>query len=263
MATATMAYGERRFGAAYPIRVFVALVALFFLAGIWISQPDTRPSSHPELVWSSVGVLAAVAAFWILFGKNALIISDAGIRRESAFGQQEMAWGQVTETRYRIIPINVYGHFGLLGMILAASSKSGKAQLQLELISNDGKKLKITSNYRNSGDAMGLILARILPPMVQDVKARLQRGETVQFGNNLGLSATTVTWKKTSIPVSQISKAELLRTNLVIKREGKWMAAVTVRSDKVPNVLVFLEALESVAPQIKASGVDPLARVRF
>ena len=90
-----------------------------------------------------------------------------------------------------------------------------------------------------------------------------ERGETVQFGSNLGLSATAVTWKNTPIPVSQITKAELLRTNLVIKREGKWMAAVTVRSDKVPNVLVFLEALESVAPQIKASGVDPLARVRF
>jgi hypothetical protein len=263
MATATMAYGERRFGAAYPIRILVALVAVFFLAGIWISQPDPRPSSHPELLWSSVGTLAAVAAFWIVFGKNALTIGDAGVRCESAFGQQEMSWGQITETRYRVIPINVYGHFGLIGMILAASSKSGKAQLQLELISGDGKKLKVTSNYRKASDAIGLILARVLPPMLQNVKTKLQRGETVQFGSNLGLSATAVTWKNNSIPVSQITKAELLRTNLVIKREGKWMAAVTVRSDKVPNVLVFLEALESVAPQIKASGVDPLARVRF
>src|SRR5919197_1579972 len=110
MASATMAYGERRFGAAYPIRIFVALVAVFFLVGIWISQPDKGLASHPELVWSSVGVLAAVASFWILFGKNALTISDAGVRRESAFGQQEMAWRQITEKRYRVSPTNVYGN---------------------------------------------------------------------------------------------------------------------------------------------------------
>jgi len=29
----------------------------------------------------------------------------------------------------------------------------------------------------------------------------------------------------------------------------------------VPDVLVFLEALESLAPQIKSTEIDPLARV--
>jgi len=39
--------------------------------------------------------------------------------------------------------------------------------------------------------------------------------------------------------------------------------AISLRSDKVPDVLVFLETLESVAPQIKSTGIDPLARVRM
>ena len=52
--------------------------------------------------------------------------------------------------------------------------------------------------------------------MVQNVKTRLQRSETVRFGS-LGLSATTVMWKDQSIPVSEITKAELLRTNLTDK----------------------------------------------
>lgn len=98
--------------------------------------------------------------------------------------------------------------------------------------------------------------------MVQSLKTRLQRGEVLQFGS-LGLSATAITWKNNSIPVSQISKAELVRSNLQIKREGKWLAAVSVRSDKVPNVLAFLEVLESLAPQVKSTGIDPLARVRL
>jgi hypothetical protein len=84
----------------------------------------------------------------------------------------------------------------------------------------------------------------------------------VQFGD-IGLSATTVTWKGASIPISQIARAELVRSNLQIKQQGKWRNAISVRSDKVPDVLVFLETLEFLAPQIKATGIDPLARVRM
>jgi hypothetical protein len=257
-----MAYGERRFGAAYSARIVAALLVLGFLVGLWLSQDDPRPASHPTLLWVSVGIVGALAAFWVLFGKSTLTLNDAGVRFETVFGQQAMAWSQIAETRYRVTPVSVYGHLGLIGYILAMSSKSGAAQLSLELVSGDGKKLKVTSMFRNASDAIGIILARILPPMVQSVKARLQRGETVQFGG-LGLSATTVTWKNQSIPVTQITKAELLRTNLMVKREGKWLAAISVRSDKVPNVLVFLEVLESLAPQVKSTGIDPLARVRM
>jgi Na+/melibiose symporter-like transporter len=131
-----------------------------------------------------------------------------------------------------------------------------------ELISDDRKKLKVTSTFRNVGEAIGIILGRILPPMVQKVKARLQRGDTVQFGG-IGLSATAVTWKGSSEPVSEITKAELVRSNLQVKRQGKWLNAISIRSDKVPDVLVFLEVLESLAPQIKSTGIDPFARVRM
>jgi hypothetical protein len=227
-----------------------------------MGQADPRTSAHPTLLWVSVGLVFTVAALWVVLDKSALILNDAGVRKESVLGQQEIAWSQIVETRYRVVPVNVYAHFGLIGALLAMSSKSGGAQLTLELIGHDRKKLKVTSNFRNADEAIGIILSRILPPMVQNTKARVQRGETVQFGG-LGLSATTITWKGASIPVSQITRAELVRTNLQIKQQGKWRNAVSVRSDKVPDVLVFLETLESLAPQIKATGVDPLARVRM
>src|SRR5215831_10024536 len=179
MATAAMAYGEHRFGASYSARILTALAVLGLLVGLWVSQNDPRAASHPTLTWVSLGIVGAMAAFWILFGKSSLTINDAGVRRESVFGQQEMAWSQVSETRYRVTPINVYGHFGLVGYFLAMTSKSGHAQLSLELISLDGKKLKVTSMFRDAGEAIGIILARILPPMVQSAKARLQRGETI------------------------------------------------------------------------------------
>jgi hypothetical protein len=233
---------------------------------MWATSADDPTAFSPStLKWVSICFLAGLAALWIAASKSVLVVSDVGVRRESVFGHQEMAWGQITETRYRVIPINLYVHFGLVGALIAMSSKSaksGSAQLTLQLISGDGKKLKVTSTYRHADEAIGLILQRILPPKVQSVKARVQRGETVKFGG-VGLSATAVTWKNNAIPVSEITKAELAGSNLQIKRQGKWMSAVSVRSDKVPDVLVFLEVLESVAPQVKAGGVDPLARVRM
>ena len=262
MATAAMAYGERRFGAAYTVRIFLVLGVLGLVVGLWAAQDDPRTSAHPALMWISIGLVFAVAALWVALGKTVLIINDSGVRRESILGQQEIAWSQIMETRYRVVPINVYAHLGLIGAVLAMSSKSGGAQLTLELIGQDRKKLKVTSSFRNADEAIGIILGRIMPPMVQNTKARLQRGETVQFGG-IGLSATAIIWKGASFPVSEITKAELVRSNLQIKRQGKWRNAISVRSDKVPDVLVFLETLESVAPQIKSTGIDPLARVRI
>ena len=266
MASAGIAYGERRFGAAYTVRLSVTVLVLALLAGIWGEASDKpATAANGTLMWISIFIIGALALLWIVLGKSALIINNAGVRCESLFGQEEVAWNEITETRYRVVPINVYAHFGLIGALIAMASKSSKssrAHLTLTLLSGNGKKLKVTSNYRHADEAIGIILERILPAKVQDVKGRLQRGETVKFGS-IGLSATVVTWKNTSIPISEITKAELAGSNLQIKKQNKWTSAVSVRSDKVPDVLVFLEVLESLAPQVKASGVDPLARVRI
>ena len=263
MATAATAYGERRFGAAYRARIIVLLVLSGFLIGMWTSQGDPRITSHPTLLSISIALVLAGIGFWVALGKSAVVVSDSGVRRESLFGQQEVAWSQVAETRYQVVPINAYAHFGLIGALIAMSSKkSGRVHLTLELIDRGGKKLQVTSNYQNAKEAIGMILSRLLPPVVQNAKSRVQRGETIQFGD-LGLTATAVIWKGNSIPVTEITKAELAGTHLQIKRQGKWLSAVRVRSNKVPDVLAFLEVLGSLAPQIKSMGVDPLARVRM
>jgi len=100
MATAAMAYGERRFGAAYTIRIFVVLVVFGFVAGMWGSEHDPRVTSHPTLLRIPVALGLAAVTFWIAMGKSAVVISDSGVRRESLFGQQEIAWSQVAETCY-------------------------------------------------------------------------------------------------------------------------------------------------------------------
>ena len=128
MATTAMAYGERRFGAAYTVRIVLALVVLGVLIGLWSGQNNPRASSHPGLFWVSIGLVAVFAALWIVLGKTVLIINDAGVRRESFLGQQELTWSQIAETRYCVVPVNLYAHFGLIGALVAMSSKSGRAQ---------------------------------------------------------------------------------------------------------------------------------------
>ena len=56
MATAAMAYGERRFGAAYTVRIFVALGVLGLVVGLWAAQDDPHTPAHPALLWISTGL---------------------------------------------------------------------------------------------------------------------------------------------------------------------------------------------------------------
>jgi hypothetical protein len=86
MASAAMAYGERRFGAAYTARIIVVLVVIGFLLGMWSSQNDPRIASHPTLFWISIALGFAGVGSLIVLGKSAVIVSDSGVRRESAFG---------------------------------------------------------------------------------------------------------------------------------------------------------------------------------
>ena len=104
MATATMAYGERRFGAAYTVRILVALGALGVLAGLWGSQ-SARTSPHPALIWISIGLVGASAAVWIVLGKTVLTINDFGVRRESVFGQEEIAWAKLWKRATASLPL--------------------------------------------------------------------------------------------------------------------------------------------------------------
>jgi hypothetical protein len=263
MASNDLVYGERKFGQTYAIRILLTLLLFGPLLLAWVVVDKPNPSGHPVLSGISVVVVVCYIVLWVTISKAVLTITDQGVRRESILGVQEIPWSQINETRYLVRPIRIGAHFGLIGaLVSAASSKSASANLVLTLIASDGKRLRVTSNFQRAKEAIGIIFGRVLPQMVAAARAKVQRGETVAFGQ-LVLSATNVTWKGgPPIPVSEISGAEIVGSNLRLKRTGKWFSAVSVRSDKIPNVLVFLEVLESVAPQSRSGEIDPLARVR-
>lgn len=75
MASAAMAYGERRFGATYAARIFLVLGVVGLVVGLWSAQADPRTSAHPNLLWVSIGLLLTVPVLWIVLGKSVLIIN--------------------------------------------------------------------------------------------------------------------------------------------------------------------------------------------
>lgn len=264
MATgASFGLDERKFGQTYAIRILVAFLLLGPAALLVWAAFDGAQQPSKTLLGIAAGLVLAYVSLWGVLAQTRLTINSIGLRRESIFGTEEILWAEIAETRYLVTPIKISAHFGLIGYLIASSTKSNPVNLVLRVISSNGKEIKITSNFRNAKDAIGIVFGRVLPSMVVDVRRRIERGENVQFGP-VTLSKTEVIWKsKTVIPVIELERAELAGSKLRVKRAGKWLDAISVRSDKVPNVLVFLEVLESLAPQLKGTGVDPLARVRL
>src|SRR5205085_10309573 len=94
----------------------------------------------------------------------------------------EIEWKDVREYRYRVAPIQHAG--GLLGaLIIAAASRGGRGvNLFFTLVANDGRKLKVSSNFKNASEAIGEILGRIHPALQKKVDETIDNGGAV-FGD--------------------------------------------------------------------------------
>lgn len=261
MAATTMAMGGRVFKQGYVTRLALGALTLGSAVVLALVALDDTPANQAMLVAAGALVVAFFAAC-MLISRTAITVGDMGIRKESVFGAAEMMWSQVSETRYVFKPINYGAHFGLIGALVSSLSKKSNGHVTFRVIGLDGKQIKITSNFADANDAISMVLERTMPELVKKLRARIERGETVAFGP-VSLNKTAIRWKeKEPIPLAQLKSAELAGASLAIKREGKWLSAISVRSDKVPNVLALLEVLDALAPQLKGKGFNPLARVR-
>jgi len=226
----------------------------------WFDKPQLEPIS--------TGIALAVTALWglawVLIGKSELTLHAEGLRRSTVFGSSEMAWSEITETRFAQVPVSaqVGAHFGLIGyLVVALSGKGGgSGQKSLEVVGTNGRKLKITSNWRDSDEALRGVLARVNPRLIEGHRQRLKSGETLKFGN-VGLSRQGVSWKNGEpIPFATLAKCKIEGANLRIKAEGKWLDNVSVNASKVPNIFILLDLVEEMRSGGAPAAPDPLAR---
>ena len=221
---------------------------------------DGEPNK--TLLAIAAGLVALTIALVVAIGKTVVTIHAEGVRRTSVFGVTEIEWKDVREYRYRVAPVQHAG--GLLGaLIIAAASRGGRGvNLFFTLVANDGRKLKVSSNFKNASEAIGEILGRIHPALQKKVDETIDRGGAV-FGD-IKLSRRSVQWKnKEAIVLSDITRAEIKSTKLSIRKKDKMFDAISAPSHKVPNVLLLLENMEMLGvAKSTTPKIDPLARVR-
>ena len=242
------------------------LAVLFFGLGAAMLGLVGYREHQPWALASAAALALLLVASWVIAAKIILTIHDEGIRRTSAFGVKEIEWRNVKEYRYQAVPQR--GGGGLIGaaVIAAKKAKYGAAavtNLYVTIISNDGTKIAINSFYKDAYECIGTILSAVhaqLRPAVD----RQVRATGAMFGP-LRLTARDVQYKsKTPIPLTEITRAEIRGTQLQIKRKNKMLAAVACRSQKVPNVLLMLDVMETLgAGAGELPMIDPLGHGRF
>jgi hypothetical protein len=232
---------------------------------VWIfAQESGVTSSIPYLVQGALVVFTVI--FWILLGKTAISVHDEGVRYTNALGTKELEWHQVREYRYRVSPRSNGG--GLVGLAITAAKRArqGRAAVTnfyLTLIGDDGTKIAINPFFKDAYDAIGMILSSLHEKMRPRIESEVKTtGAT--FGP-LRLTARDLQWKSNDpVLLGELTAAEIAGQMLRIKKKGKMLSLVSVRSDKVPNVLLLLETMEKLGVGAgTAPAVDPLARVRI
>lgn len=249
----------------YNGRLALAFVLLSIAFALWLLSAEM--GMKPQIAYAVEATLVLLTVVcWVAIGKTVLTIHDEGVRRVSAFGTTELEWRQVREYRYRVVPVQTGG--GLIGYLLLAYSRrrGGRAattNLYLTLIGEDGRKIAVSSFYKNAYDAVGTILGALHQAMRPAVDAGVASTGAI-FGP-LRLTARNLQWKqKDPVPLGELMNAEIAGQSLRIRKKGKMLSLVTVRSDKVPNVLLLLETMEKLGVGAGvALSVDPLARVRL
>jgi len=227
----------------YTVTWCVAAALPFFPLLAWVAY-DFYQSRHVDPVLGFfTAVFGLLFAFACLWRKTTVTIYEEGISYKSPFKQKDLRWNEITETRYGQQPINVAGHFGLIGWLLAAmAGGNNKMNRSFELIGP--QKIAVNSNIRDVEEVVRLCLAEINPRLRQDTERILNSGGTVSFGK-ISLSPAGIVWKsKEPIPYAAIVKSKIDGSMLRVKAEGKWLDNIAVTAKKVPNIFILLDLIE-------------------
>ena len=232
---------RKTFGYTFSWCILAALLFFPFLAWAAYDFYQSR-SVDPVLAFFTgmFGLLFAYAWWWT---KTKVTLHDEGISYKSPFGEKDLRWDEVTETRYGQQQVNAAVHFGLIGLIVAAVARSSNKVIRsLELIGP--QKIAINSNIRDVEEVVRLALAAVNPRLRKDTERILDSNGTVSFGK-ISLSPAGIIWKsKEPIPYAAIVKCKIDGSLLRVKAEGKWLDNIAVTAKKVPNIFILMDLIE-------------------
>jgi hypothetical protein len=239
-----------------PTLALRLLVMLFLIVPGVILLAVALVGGEPAVraVCAGIGgpLLLVGLGLWWMLARSELTISDEDVRRKTAFSDVRLRWDEIADYRYRGMQIHAGAHFGLLGALVqhaAASRTSGAPeQIALTLHGRDGRKLRITSNWRDAEEAALTCLERAESRGLGELRARLASGAPVEIGPVV-LEKDGLSCKGKSIALGEIKNVYLASGRFGVKKNGKLLPFFTVDSAKVPAIFLLLDAL-------RARGVD-------
>lgn len=216
----------------------IALVGAAFIGAVVYSEDQQL---DPVFWVFAVPVALFFIYICIWSAKRRITIHQEGISYKSLMSEKDLMWEQIAGYRYGQQPVNLYMHFGLIGLLLSIR-KGTNMQQWLEVLGPTN--IKITANFRDAQEAMRAVLEQVNPRLREQAERTLSSGGNVSFGG-IELSPAGVIWKgKEPIPYNAIVKCKIEGAFLRIKAEGKWLDNVAVNVRKVPNVFILLDLVE-------------------
>jgi hypothetical protein len=227
----------------YTFSWCIAAAVLFFPFLAWAAYDFYQSRRVDPVLAFFTGMFGLLFAYAFWWTKTRVTLHDEGISYKSPFGEKDLRWDEITETRYGQQAVNAAVHFGLIGLLVAAVARSSNKVIRsLELIGP--QKIVINSNIRDVEEIVRLVLAAVNPRLRQDAERILNSGGTVSFGK-ISLSPGGIVWKsKEPIPYAAIVKCKIDGPLLRIKAEGKWLDSIAVTAKKVPNIFILLDLIE-------------------
>lgn len=252
---------ERTYRHGYGGRVAVALLTLVIVVPAVIIALNESP---PNVVAMgiAIGTFALGAFGFVWISKVQLLVSERKLRRDTMFGSVEMTWDEIVEYRYRILSNQgaMFHAGGLIGMlIMSAVQKRRKAALNFDLrLVGQSEKIAITASYAKAQELKNAVIGKLHARMLPSYREKLARLEPIEFGP-VTLASDSLRFKKAVVPLGEITSIDLTGLPLVVKKEGKLFAAVSVPSNKVPNVLALIEILQEAIQRRAGRPLPPEA----
>ncbi len=229
----TMIESPRIFKQTLAVRLALLLLFGFGIA-ILLSISFAGKDAEKTAVSAAIVAVVAYVAIAVAIGRTRIVTTPLAIRRETVLGMTDMPWPEVTEYRYR-----------LLGRRRPGDAKLERFVLTLSTV--DGRRITISPNYRDATELRDLVFQRIHPRMLRTVRTELDNQHPVTFGP-LTLRPDGIVFKEgRPVLFSEISRIDLTSPRLCVKRNGKAGDAISVGSDRVPNVFAFVTLAQEAA----------------
>lgn len=243
----------------YVIQVAVLLpVALFILVGyVAYTGEAARDSLVTTILALIVSSLACLALF-VYFNRQRVFVHEEGLVLSRLFlKDRQIEWKDVKETRYRQTSLaqDLLMHLGILGALFTPfvgnKESAKKGTQELKVIGAQGS-ITLSNYFKNVRGGIRTALEQVNPPMLTAMRKQLDQGQEVLFGS-LSLNQQGICWKRKRVAFAEIESAKILGREFRVKQSGKWLDAIAVPSQKIPNVFVAIDLIEEKRHGVRLS----------